>query len=155
VRFASRKLWRTPREKYFPDTLQSFVDRTAGFMIQYDGTIKSGRCYLMNIQTQCCGIIVLFVLYLFYRRQEKVKLNTEKAYWRAFCITVLSICMDILSIVAIVNMDRLPIHLVNWVCKTYLVSMIGVALSSLLYIYADLYSKNGQYQRFIKKYTRT
>lgn len=106
----------------------------------------------MNIQTQCCGIIVLFVLYLFYRRQEKVKLNTEKAYWRAFCITVLSICMDILSIVAIVNMDRLPIHLVNWVCKTYLVSMIGVALSSLLYIYADLYSKNGQYQRFIKKY---
>lgn len=106
----------------------------------------------MNIQTQCCGVIVLFVLYLFYRRQEKVELNTEKAYWRAFCITVLSICMDILSIVAIVNMDRLPLQFVNWVCKTYLVSMIGVALSSLLYIYADLYSKNGQYQKFIKKY---
>lgn len=106
----------------------------------------------MNIQTQCCGVIVLLVLYLFYRRQEKVKLNTEKAYWRAFCITVLSVCMDILSIVAIVNMDRLPLLFVNWVCKTYLVSMIGVALSSLLYIYADLYSKNGQYQRFIKQY---
>ena len=106
----------------------------------------------MTIQTQCCGVIVLFVLYLFYRRQEKVKLNTEKAYWRAFCITVLSVCMDILSIVAIVNMDRLPIHFVNWVCKTYLVSMIGVALSSLLYIYADIYSRNGRYQRFLERY---
>ncbi|MDE7044250.1 MAG: hypothetical protein K2O97_04405, partial [Acetatifactor sp.] len=106
----------------------------------------------MNIQTQCCGVIVLFVLYLFYRQQKKVKLNTERAYGRAFCVTALSVCMDILSIAAIVNMDRLPIHFVNWVCKSYLVSMIGVALSSLLYIYADIYSRNGRYQRFIKKY---
>lgn len=113
--------------------------------------MRSG-IFVMNIQTQCCGMIVLVVLYLFYRRQERVKLNTERAYWRAFCITVLSVCMDILSIVAIVNMDRLPIHFVNWVCKTYLVSMIGVALSSLLYIYADIYSRNGGYQRFLKKY---
>lgn len=106
----------------------------------------------MNIQTQCCGMIVLLVLLLFYRRQERLNLNTGKAYWRAFCITVLSISMDILSVVAIVNMNRLPIHFVNWVCKTYLVSMIGVALSSLLYIYADLYSKDGKYQIFVKKY---
>lgn len=106
----------------------------------------------MNIQTQCCGMIVLLVLYLFYRRQEKLNLNTEKAYKRAFYITVLSIIMDILSIVAIVYMDMLPLHFVKWVCKTYLVSMVGVALSSLLYIYADLYSKNGKYRSIIKKY---
>ena len=106
----------------------------------------------MNIQTQCCGMIVLLVLFLFYRQQEKVNLNTEKAYFRALCITVISISMDILSVIAIANMDRLPIHFVNLICKTYLVSMIGVALSSLLYIYADLYSKDGTYQMFIKKY---
>lgn len=106
----------------------------------------------MNIQTQCCGMIVLLVLFLFYRQQEKVNLNTEKAYRRAFGVTVISISMDILSVAAIVNMDKLPIVFVKWVCKTYLVSMIGVALSSLLYIYADLYSKDGKYQIFIKKY---
>lgn len=106
----------------------------------------------MNIQTQCCGMIVLLVLFLFYRRQDKVNLNTEKAYGRAFGVTVISISMDILSVVAIVNMDKLPIYFVRWVCKTYLVSMIGVALSSLLYIYADLYSKDGKYQIFVKKY---
>lgn len=106
----------------------------------------------MNIQTQCCGMIVLLVLFLFYRRQEKVNLNTEKAYGRAFAVTVVSISMDILSVIAIVNMDKLSIYLVKFICKTYLVSMIGVALSSLLYIYADLYSKDGKYQRFIKKY---
>ena len=106
----------------------------------------------MNIQTQCCGMIVLLVLYLFYRRQGKLNLNTEKAYIRAFCITVLSIVMDILSIVAIVYRDMLPLHFVKWVCKTYLVSMVGVALSSLLYIYADIYSKNGKYRSIIKKY---
>lgn len=106
----------------------------------------------MNIQTQCCGIIVLLVLFLFYKRQKKIELNTEKAYWRAFCITVLCITMDILSIVTIANMDRIPIHFVNFVCKTYLVSMICVALSSLLYIYADLYSKKGTYRNIVKKY---
>lgn len=106
----------------------------------------------MNIQTQCCGMIVLLVLFLFYRQQEKVNLNTERAYFRAFCITVVSITMDILSVVVIANMDKLSIHFVNWVCKSYLVSMIAVALSSLLYIYADLYSKDGTYQILIKKY---
>ncbi len=108
--------------------------------------------HFMNIQTQCCGIVVLIVLLLFYRRQDKVKLNTEKAYLRAFCVTVLSITMDILSIVAIVYGEYLPIHFVKWVCKTYLVTMIGVALSSLLYIYADLYSQNGKYRTFVRKY---
>lgn len=106
----------------------------------------------MNIQTQCCGIVVLLVLFWFYTRQDRVKLNTEKAYWRAFCVTVLSITMDILSIVGIVYSQYLPMFLVKGICKTYLATMIGVALSSLLYIYADLYSQNGKYRSFVRKY---
>ncbi|MDE6627344.1 MAG: EAL domain-containing protein [Lachnospiraceae bacterium] len=106
----------------------------------------------MNIQTQCCGMIVLLVLFLFYKKQDRVNLNTEKAYLRLFYVTVLSISMDILSIIAIVNMSRLNIHIVNLVCKTYLATMISVALCSLSYIYADLYTRSGNYRTFIKKY---
>ena len=106
----------------------------------------------MNIQTQCCGIIVLLVIYSFYRRQNKVNLDTEKAYWRVFCVTAVCLCMDIISVIAIINRDKLPLFALHFICKTYLVSMIIVALSNLLYIYADLYSKSGKYQLFIKKY---
>ncbi|MCM1498673.1 MAG: EAL domain-containing protein [Clostridium sp.] len=106
----------------------------------------------MNIQTQCCGMAVLLVLFLFYRKQDRVNLNTERAYLRLFFVTVAAISMDILSIVAIVNMNRLNIHFVHFVCKTYLITMIGVALCSLSYIYADLYTRSGNYRTFIKKY---
>lgn len=109
----------------------------------------------MNIWTQCCGMILMMVLFFFYKQQKLIHLSTEKAFWRSFCVTSISITLDIVSLIAIDNMSILPMWLVKFICKTYLVSLLGVVLCSLLYICVDIYMKDRRYLRYIKCYIAT
>lgn len=106
----------------------------------------------MNIWTQCCGIILLLVLFLFYKQQKTIHLTTERAFWRSFCVSMVTITLDILSLIAIDNMDILPVKMVEFVCKSYLVSILGIVLCGLLYICADIYTKDDQYSKHVKSY---
>lgn len=102
----------------------------------------------MNIQTQCCGLILLIVLFQFYIRHRKVDLNTGKVFEKIFLLTFCSIVLDALSVVAISNMDVLPHLLVELSCKSYLVSLVAVVFCSVLYICADIYTKgNHRYKK--------
>lgn len=103
----------------------------------------------MNIKVQCCGIVLMLVLSYFYIRQKKVRLNTEKAFWRIFCVTLICICLDILSLFAIKYKGRLPGIAVDMVCKSYLASLVLVALCSLIYICVDIYNKRAEYKRVL------
>ena len=106
----------------------------------------------MNIWTQCCGMILMIVLFFFYKQQKLIHLSTEKAFWRSFCVTLITITLDIVSLIAINNMSILPMWLVKFICKTYLVSLLGVVLCSLLYICVDIYMKDRKYLKYIKCY---
>lgn len=101
----------------------------------------------MNIQIQCCGIILLLMLLLFYSRQKRIYLDTEKAYLRSLLVTMLCVTLDILSVIAIERMHRLPILLVALICKTYLVSLVGVALCALLYVCTDIYNRKNDVKK--------
>ncbi len=103
----------------------------------------------MNIQVQCCGIVLLLVFFYFFGRQKRLHLNTEKAFSYTLAVGLVSITMDALSIVAICNMDRLPLLLVKVVCKTYLVTLIALAICAVCYICTDVYTKQVQYKRVI------
>lgn len=106
----------------------------------------------MNIWTQCCGMALMVVIFFFYRQQKLIHLSTEKAFWRSFCVSVIALTLDIMSLIAIDNIDILPMWLVKSICKTYLVSLLSVALCSLLYICVDIYMKDRKYLRYIKYY---
>ena len=95
----------------------------------------------------------MLTLLYFYMHQKRMDLNTEKAFWRAFCVTFACICFDILSVFSIWYIDRLPEPLVAFICKTYLASLLGVALSAVLYVCVDVYKKKVQYQNESLKYT--
>lgn len=97
------------------------------------------------IYTQACGIVLMLVLFLFYKIQKRIELNTEKAFWRVFCATLLSISVDILSIVAIQNMDFLPEIVVEVICKTYLVSLQAVICFSVMYLCTDIFRNGMKY----------
>lgn len=103
----------------------------------------------MPIQVQCCGLAVMFVLLFFYNRQKQVNLSTGKAYWRMFCMVFISLGLDILSCIAIVNMDNLPLWLVKIICKAYLVSFSAVAGFILQYIGAAILVSKKQYYHMI------
>lgn len=107
----------------------------------------------MNIIAQCCGIVLLLVILYFYRRQKNIRLGTGKAFWRALCVTLACITLDIMSIIAIDNMKQLPQLLVDLVCKSYLVSLIGVSFCSLAYVCVDIYTgRKKQYKKTLYRF---
>lgn len=99
----------------------------------------------MNIYTQCCGILLLLVITIFYGTQKRLHLNTGTMFVRTLMVGLFSIVMDALSIVAIYNMEKVPVILVKFVCKTYLASLVCLAFCAVLYICTDVYSKRVQY----------
>ena len=105
----------------------------------------------MNIRNQCCGVILLVIISIFYHQQKKVKLNSQKVFFAILCVTMFSVLMDISSLVGIYYMDVLPIWVVKTICKTYLSTLILVGCTALLYTYEDLHNisqENRTYLRF-------
>ncbi len=104
----------------------------------------------MNIQMQCSGIFLLLVLFIFYIRQKRLQLATEKAFFVVFIVMLCCISLDILSVVCITQMEYLPRILVACVCKTYLVSLVSVAASCLGYVCMDIYMDSSRYQKYLR-----
>ena len=97
----------------------------------------------MNIQIQCCGLVVLLVLLIFLVSGKKVGLYTEKIFSMVLAVTIICVTLDIASIVAITYEKQLPQLLVTVACKSYLVSLVSVACSALIYVMTDLFSEHG------------
>lgn len=92
----------------------------------------------MNIQMQMGGVCILLLLLYFYKRQKTIGLYTGKIFLRTLYVTLLCLVLDILSIVLIVNRDKVPLWLVEAECKTYLVSLITTGFMALIYANADI-----------------
>lgn len=101
----------------------------------------------MNIQIQCCGLVLLLVLLYFYKRQKRIMMKTEIAFQRIYYTTLCCVSLDILSVVALTYADRIPVWLLAIACKSYLISLVVVGLTSLLYVCVDL----TVYQKFTRR----
>ncbi len=106
----------------------------------------------MQIQIQCCGIVLMLVLLYFYMRQRRISLNTQKAFLSVYLATIICITVDILSIEAIQYRYLFPEVFVKFVAKSYLVTLIIVAFSALTYMYVDIYTKRSIFWQKIRKY---
>ena len=106
----------------------------------------------MHIQIQCCGIILMLTLYFFYMRQKRISLNSQKAFLRVFWATFICLSMDVLSIGAIQNRHLMPEPFVKFIAKSYLVTLLFVALGALSYICVDIYTREEVYRKKMKPY---
>lgn len=93
----------------------------------------------MNIQMQVCGLIVLVLLLYFYKRQDTVGLFTEILFKRALYTCIVCLVLDILSVILIMNMEKLPLPLVRLECKMYLVSLVCTGYVALVYACSDAF----------------
>lgn len=101
----------------------------------------------MNILAQSCGIVLMLVVLYFHSTQKKIHLHTERAFMGIWKITFASLVLDILSMVLLTYRDILPQWLVLLGCKTYIISLVWVAIFYVNYIYADIYKKYKEYKR--------
>ncbi len=94
----------------------------------------------------------MLVLFYFYMRQRRIALHTQRTFLNVFWATFACIAVDILSIGTIEYRQLFPPVFVDLVAKTYLITLLGVALSALSYVCADIYRNHGQYRREMRKY---
>lgn len=93
----------------------------------------------MNIKMQCCGLVILFVIGCFFRQQKRVRIYTERIFVWTYRMVAVCVSLDILSLVAIDGMGRLPLTVVDLACKFYNTSLVLVVMLGLLYAAVDAY----------------
>lgn len=97
----------------------------------------------MNIQLQCCGLVIIALLIFFFFNQRRVGLFSEQIFLQTITLTGISLILDILSIVVITYMDSLPMILVKGICKAYLASLVMAAAQALFYVLVDMHDEKG------------
>lgn len=103
----------------------------------------------MNIQFQICGIVIILVLMVLYVRKSILRFNTQLMFRGMFCSLLLCLSFDIFSLLAIYERVDMPWLLVVAICKTYLATLVCVALMGFLYVYADIERKQRRVVRGI------
>ncbi len=101
----------------------------------------------MNIKVQCCGLVLMLIILYFYGTQKKIRLNAEKAFFSMICTIIVSLSLDILSLVALTHQDVMPEWTVNFICKTYIATLVLVALCGVLYVCTDIYKDDLRYKK--------
>lgn len=95
----------------------------------------------MNIQLQCCGLVIIALLLFFFFNQRRVGLFSEQIFLHTIGIAGLSLSLDALSVVAIMHSGNLPAVFVHAVCKAYAASLVWATAQALFYVLTDLYSE--------------
>ena len=95
---------------------------------------------IMNIQVQCCGVVILCVLFIFHISRETVGFRGTKLYERAMLANFLCLVLDISSIVLITIYRGAANFSTLFVARMYLVSLIVVFMFGFIYACNDIHS---------------
>ncbi len=101
----------------------------------------------MNIKIQCCGLVILLIVLYFYIYHRRVKLKTEKAFFRFLLAGMACVSLDILSIYAICNVGSVGEVWREIICKSYIASVVLTIYSALMYVSVDIYKNADTYKR--------
>lgn len=103
----------------------------------------------IHIQTQLCGLAIMATLLYLFLRQKRVGLYTERVFIRTILISMVSLTLDFISVIAITNMEEIPRLLLLIICKSYISSVVVVGYLAYTYIITDLYNEQ-DYLRHLK-----
>ena len=101
----------------------------------------------MNIRVQCCGIILLLWIIYLYNRSRRLPLNSNRAFRNSLYMTLVSLLFDVASIFGIVYGDRLPAVVPELICKTYVASLLLVAMLAVAYVFTSVMYHLPSYKR--------
>ena len=99
---------------------------------------RVGEDERMNINVQCCGIVLLLWIIFMYHRSRRLPLRSNKAFRNSLYATLISLVLDAGSIFAIVYADRLPAIIPELICKSYVASLLLVAMMAVSYVFTSV-----------------
>ena len=92
----------------------------------------------MNINVQCCGIVLLLWIVFMYHRSRRLPLNSNRAFRNSLFATLGSLFLDAGSILGIVYAEHLPSWLPELICKSYVASLLLVAMMAVAYVFTSV-----------------
>ena len=78
----------------------------------------------MNVKIQICGLLILTLLFIFYKSHKTLQLYKERVFCCVFTIVGISLSLDVLSLVALHHRELISELLLLFICKTYIVFLI-------------------------------
>ena len=96
----------------------------------------------MNVELQCCALFIVLVISALFFRERKLDLNNRTLFVRALCVCIITICLDILSIVAIycAYYHSFSPILIKIICKLYILTLVLQGYLGYVYIMTDVFS---------------
>lgn len=122
-------------------TLQISQDFGTDFIGIYAGITGDRRAGFVNIELQCAGLIILFILVVLSKSKRSLDLSNHKFFVKTLWACIGCVGCDVLSIVAIVN----AVHngfsplATRIICKCYLILLVVQGCSGYIYISSDAY----------------
>lgn len=91
----------------------------------------------MNIQFQVAGFLITLVLSILYVSKRNLNLYSSKLFGNCISVTLMMLFWDMVSVIAISFDDTIPKIIVEIICKIYLVFLVKIVSTALLYISND------------------
>ena len=88
----------------------------------------------MNINIQCCGIVLLLVIIIMYSRNQRLPLRSNKVFQRNLYVTFACLVENVACVLAIFYSDRLPWVLVELLSRVHMAFMVLVSMLSVTYV---------------------
>ncbi len=92
----------------------------------------------MNIECQCCGLVLSILLLVLYSGRKQLGLYGERIFKYMLIVTIALLSLDILSIVGIHHQDVWPRFLVMGLCKLYIASLVVECMLAVIYLFHDV-----------------
>ncbi len=106
----------------------------------------------MNLKVQCCGIVLITLLTVLYSRRNKLKLISGQVFQGCLYASLFCLFMDIFSLVTIVYREHFSLFWTKFICKTYLVTLVIVALFSVVYVGTSVILQLAGYKKYVTAY---
>ena len=92
----------------------------------------------MNIYTQVCGLFIVLLLLIFYKKQPTIGLETEKKYIYILYAVLGCVVSDIGSVILITNSEMYSYETITMIGKLYLISIFAVTYLTLAYEFTEI-----------------
>lgn len=95
--------------------------------------------FSINVEFQIVAMILLMMVVVLFSGRRKLRIIRESVFAFTLALSLVSLVMDIVSVIEIEMTDMLPSAFVDFARRMYLVSIVGVAFLVLIYTLVETY----------------
>ena len=91
----------------------------------------------MNINIQCCGVVLLLGIIFMYNRKQQLPLYSNKVFRWNLYVTLVCLVEDVACVLAIYYSERLPWLIVVIFSRAHMSLMVMVAMMAVIYVFTS------------------